>query len=92
MKPQFKVTPPHTDGHTDSNNIADLFRYKYQVLFNSAPSDTSHVYDFLNEAVNRDDAGDYDITTGMIDKTISRLQSGKNDGVKGFWSNIVIHY
>ena len=91
MKPQSKVTPPHIDGHTDSSDIADMFRDKYQILFNSVPSDTSHVYDFLNEAVRRDDAGDYDITTGIIDKAISRLKSEKNDGDKGLWSNLVIH-
>ena len=91
MKPQSKVTPPHIDGHTDSSDIADMFRDKYQILFNSVPSDTSHVYDFLNEAVRRDDAGDYDITTGIIDKAISRLKSEKNDGDKGLWLNLVIH-
>ena len=92
LKPQSKVTPPHIDGHTDSSDIADMFRDKYQILFNSVPSDTSHIYDFLNEAVRRDDAGDYDITTGIIDKAISRLKSEKNDGDKGLWSNLVIHF
>ena len=90
MKPQSTVTPPHSNGHTDSD-IANMFRDKYQILFNCAPSDTSHIYDFLNEAVKRDDAGDYDITIGIINKSISRLESETNDGDKGLWSNLVIH-
>ena len=93
MKPASKVVPPNIDGETDPKTICDNFAGKYSALYNSVPYDGETMAQIKSRLSEKIDAHmtDYKITTDKINSAIKMLKTGKSDGSKGLWSDMVIH-
>lgn len=91
---QGRHDPPNIDGVRDNKEIAELFKSKYEELFNSNPSmkknlDTIEV--FIEENIGNSDFVDLIVTEEQVVKAVHMLKHGKADGDKGVMSDHVIN-
>ena len=73
---------------TDHSDINSLFKNKYQKLYNSAPSELSAIYEYVDSHIGEEILPN--ISTDLLDEAIKLLKQDKSDGDKGLWSTLVI--
>lgn len=89
-----KLVAPNIDGVTDEQEIAEVFRAKYEDLFTSVPPDDlsmQKVLDYINGDMHNTELMDYIVSEAEVTKAIEHLKSGKSDGNKGLLSNHIKH-
>lgn len=75
------------DSHMD---IANVFREKYETLYNSVPSDAmtmENIKDTINAKLKDTRSADFSISIGEIVKAVQALKQEKADGDRGFMSS-----
>ncbi len=93
MNPCKKNNPPHIDGHTEPQAIAQLFADKYENLYNSVPSESENIDEIksrLDYLIETGDPNDAIVDTNCLIKAVKRLKMKKSDGNKRLWSNHII--
>ena len=78
------------DGHSDNDQIAEIFADKYQHLYNTVPYDVNEMNDIrheLNAMVDSDSCDEHCIREDEISSAISNLKFNKNDGNNGLSTN-----
>ena len=94
-----KINPKPTnlcgvDGKQSHVDIANVFREKYEELYNSVPSDTSamgSIKDQICTQLQNKRDHDFCITIDEIVKAVNTLKHEKTDGDKGFMSNHLLY-
>ena len=82
------------DGLTDSGNIANLFKDKYEALYNSVPTEPQELQDLTNKIAHGcslQQVIQMNITDEIIMMCIKKLNKNKHDGNVGFNSNHLIY-
>ena len=80
------------DSKSDKNDIADLFREKYEILYNSVKTTENEINDLQNEISLRiyDEPVDLKLNNDVA-IAINKLNRGKSDGYAGFMSDHLIY-
>jgi hypothetical protein len=89
IRGQGKVCPPHIDGKVTPEEINDLFKNKYQTLYNSAGSNLEKIHAYIDSHIDNSDT-DLQVSIELIDQAMKMLKRDKSDGDKGPWSTLVI--
>ena len=87
-KPRSKVIPPHIDGSTDNKDICQIFADKYEMLYNSLPSDCNHVQSKAQSYIEFSEPCHFHLD--HVIKAINKLKPQKGDGDHGLTSDMVI--
>ncbi len=93
INPCRRSYPPHIDGHTDPEEIAQLFATKYKDLYNSVPSNSDVLNDIkskLDAHIQSQGVSDGIVDTDCVIKVTRKLKMKKSDGNKRLWSNHII--
>ena len=93
INPCKRNNPPHIDGYTEPEAIAQLFADKYENLYNSVPSDAESITDIkcdVNVLIETYGFSDGIIDTEFLMKAVKKLKMKKSDGNKRLWSNHII--
>lgn len=93
IKGHSKVCPPNIDGSTDPKEINNIFKSKYETLYNSAASNLDTIYKFIDCELNdgsRYFINESNVSRDLIDQAIHHLKRDKSDGDKGVWSTLVV--
>ena len=91
MKNNTQCTP-HINGCTSDEDIAELFRQKYQDLYTSVPSSSDEINDihgYIDDTIQNTDLCHHIIFESDVTNAINHLKDGKRDGNKGLISNHV---
>ena len=89
LRGHSKLSPPHVDGVTDAKEITDLFKNKYETLYNSSSSNIDHIHECINSAPSQESDA-ITISKQLVNKAICYLKCDKNDGDKNLWSTLVV--
>ncbi len=96
MNGSSRVMPPHMDGTTAPQGIAQQLFDKYITLYNSVSSDI-YIYElnYIKEKINHDlcrhNGCEHIITVEEMKKAISKLHGEMSDGDEQLWSNHIIY-
>ena len=85
-----KTRPPHIDGLSHPEQVAEHFGNKYETLYNCVLSDLESVKREISRSIHGDSDAEFQLDEIIIDKAIQELKSEKLDGDKGLCSNRVI--
>ena len=91
MKNNTQCTP-HINGLTSDEDIAELFKQKYQDLYTSVPSsddEMNKINGYIDDTIQMTQLCDHIIFESDVTKAINHLKDGKSDGDKGLISNHV---
>ena len=89
-----RSSPPNIDGVSDPQDIADLFRNKYENLYNCNPPDKYNMVkigEYIEKSILSSDRDDYTANEGDVVKAVARLKKGKSDGDKDVFSDHIIN-
>ncbi len=95
INPCRRSNPPHIDGHTDPEEIVQLFATKYKDLYNSilVPSKSDVLNDIkstLDAHIESQGFSDDIVGTDCVIKATRKLTMKKRDGNKRLWFNHII--
>ena len=91
IKPHHKTRPPHIDGFSQPEQVAEHFDDKYETHYNSVPSGLESVKRKISRSIYGDSDAEFQLDEVIIDKAIHKLKSEKVDGDKSLSSNRVIN-
>ena len=93
-----KPTPTMVDGIQEDEKICDLFKNKFETLYQSVPYDQGNMYSIESEINNRikqlNAKGDlkHDLINYLdVKKAITKIKKGKSDGFEGLYSDSLIN-
>ena len=92
LKPSSTVIASVIDGKSNNDDIADLFRQKYESLFNSVltlKADIHNISKKLQVKVKNEPT--ISISVEDVQRAIKKLHRGKSDGSRGFTSDHLLH-
>ena len=94
MKPKINMMSSTVDGNDDCESIANMFSYKYSLLYNSVPFDTEEMKRIESEVLSRVQRGsdnNYCITVQDVMNAVTNLKLGKSDELEGLFSDHFIN-
>ena len=86
--------PSKIDNEVDTQQIAENFGEKYRLLYTKVPTDPMEIEtlsNILDSLCVNCNMGECRVTALDVRKAISKLKSGKSDGIDGFMSDHIIH-
>ena len=94
MKNSRQCSAPNINGCTKEEDIAEMFKSKYEELYTSVPSsdlEMEKVHDYIEREIANTNLVDHLICESEVSKAIESLKSGKSDGHKGLISDHLKH-
>jgi hypothetical protein len=92
LKPDCNITSSVVDGKNDKQEVANIFKEKYESLFSSVPTpveELEKIKNDINQKVNQNDI--CNVTVQNVKDAIEKLNYGKSDGNIGFTTDHLIH-
>ena len=74
IKPDHNTRPPHIDGWSHPEQVAEHFGNKYETLYNSVPSDLESVKREISRSIHGDSDAEIQLDEIIIDKAIKKLK------------------
>ena len=95
LNPKPTKVPATMDGETKAKDIANIFKDKFEQVYNCNPTDSTELQDMEYEINRRINFCSLDTVTVLnvqvVKDAITLLNRGKTDGVNGFATDHIIH-
>jgi hypothetical protein len=93
MNPKARKITPRIGAAVGDQNIVRLLQDKYQRLYNSVPTEASHMLNVkaeIDEALGDDCLLSCIVSSEEVAKAVAKLKPCKSDGSHGLWSSHII--